>query len=50
MSDENSSQEFVNCCVKNCQKKISREEAIKVGEQYFCKICGVSYIREQLNI
>ncbi|TXT62245.1 MAG: hypothetical protein BAJALOKI3v1_640019 [Promethearchaeota archaeon] len=50
MSSENSTPEFVRCDVKNCQKKIRKDNAIKVGEHYFCKVCGVAYIREQLNI
>ncbi|MFX1405895.1 MAG: hypothetical protein ACFFC9_16440 [Promethearchaeota archaeon] len=43
-------QETVICCVKNCQKEISKEKAIFVDGKYFCEICGVNYYRSKLNI
>jgi len=50
MSDGNSEEELVKCSVRNCQREIKKEDAIKIKDQYFCKICGVSYIRSNLNI
>jgi len=50
MSDGDINEKFVKCCVKNCQKEIKIEEAIRIKDKYFCKICAVSFIREQLNI
>ncbi|MFO7797545.1 MAG: hypothetical protein ACQERB_06195 [Promethearchaeati archaeon] len=50
MSDGGRNEKLVKCCVKNCQKKIKVEEAIIIKDKYFCKICAVSYIRENLNI
>lgn len=41
---------IVKCSVKNCEKKISIDEAIKINDQYFCGICGVAYYRSTLNI
>ncbi|MHA2036514.1 MAG: hypothetical protein ACW98X_08780 [Promethearchaeota archaeon] len=42
--------ELVNCCVINCQKEIPIENAIKIMDKYFCKICGVAYYRSSLNL
>jgi len=43
-------EEKVTCCVKNCQKEINKSEAISIEGKYFCKICGVAYYRNFLNI
>ncbi|MBN1216369.1 MAG: hypothetical protein JXA99_13125 [Candidatus Lokiarchaeota archaeon] len=40
---------YVKCCVKNCQKQIVLEEAMKINDNYFCSICGVAYYRSFLN-
>ncbi|MFW9895259.1 MAG: hypothetical protein ACFFD7_05590 [Candidatus Thorarchaeota archaeon] len=47
---ESENQEFVACCVLNCQEKVPIEKAIKIKDKYFCKICGVAYYRSSLNI
>ena len=41
---------IVICCVKNCQKEIPIEKAIKINDQYFCGICGTAYYRSALNL
>jgi len=46
----NSTEQTVTCCVKNCQKKISIEQAIVIDNHYFCGICGVAYYRSALNL
>ena len=53
MSNENQSknvEEMVECCVKNCGKKILVEKAIVINGQHFCGICGTAYYRSALNI
>ncbi len=40
---------YTKCCVKNCQKKIPLDKAIKINEKYFCSVCGVAYYRSFLN-
>ncbi len=40
----------VICCVRNCQEEIPFEKAIKIGNNYFCRICAVAYYRSNLNI
>lgn len=42
--------EIVECCVMNCKKQISVDEAIKIKGQYFCGICGSAYYRSALNL
>jgi hypothetical protein len=42
--------EMVNCCVKNCQKAIPKDEAIVIDGNYFCEICSVAYYRTLLNL
>ena len=42
--------EIVQCCVKNCQKSVPIEEAIKIKGKYFCGTCGVAYYRSALDI
>ena len=41
---------MVKCCVKNCQKEIPLEKAIKINNEYFCGVCGVAYYRSALHI
>jgi len=40
----------VRCSVKNCQKEIEIDKAIKIKGNYYCGICGVAYMRSALNI
>lgn len=40
----------VQCCVKNCQKEIPIDNAIVIKDEYFCGICGVAYIRSNINL
>ncbi|MHA1985132.1 MAG: hypothetical protein ACW98D_00700 [Promethearchaeota archaeon] len=49
-SGENKEQGMVTCCVMNCQEEISLENAVKIKDQYFCKLCGVAYYRSSLNL
>ncbi|MFX1477453.1 MAG: hypothetical protein ACFFCI_04930 [Promethearchaeota archaeon] len=49
-NNEKREQETVTCCVMNCQKEIPIEKAIKINENYFCRICGVAYYRRNLNL
>ena len=48
--EEDREQKVVKCCVINCHAEISIEKAIKVGDKYFCRICGVAYYRRNLNL
>jgi len=48
--EENGKQRMVTCCVMNCQKEIPVDKAIKIKDQYFCRICGTAYIRSSLNL
>ena len=48
--DRENGVKIVICCVKNCQKEIPIEKAIKINDQYFCGICGTAYYRSALNI
>jgi len=41
---------LVKCCIKNCQREIPIEDAIKIEGKYFCKICGVIYYRSLLKL
>jgi len=41
---------LVKCSVKNCQKEILLDKAIKIDDKYYCGICGVSYYRSALNL
>ena len=41
---------IVQCCVKNCQKEILIEKAIKIDDKYYCGICGVAIFRSALNL
>jgi hypothetical protein len=43
------SKETVLCCIKNCQKKIQKDEALVIDGKYFCKVCGVHYYRNMLE-
>jgi len=47
---ENTEEDTITCCVKNCQKKIPRDQAIVIKDKYFCGICGVAYYRSSLNL
>ena len=40
----------VTCCVINCQREIPLDKAIKIKDNYFCRLCGVAYYRSNLNI
>ncbi len=40
----------VICCVLNCQKEMPIENAIKMGDKFYCGICGSAQIRSALNI
>nr|URC17049.1 MAG: hypothetical protein [Lokiarchaeota virus Fenrir Meg22_1012]URC17278.1 MAG: hypothetical protein [Lokiarchaeota virus Fenrir Meg22_1214] len=44
------SKKIVNCSIKNCQKTIKLEDAIKIGSSYYCKPCAVALYRSMLNI
>ncbi|MFX1377161.1 MAG: hypothetical protein ACFFA0_15250 [Promethearchaeota archaeon] len=48
--EKDGEQKLVKCCVMNCQNEIPIEKAIKVGNKYFCRICGVAYYRTNLNL
>ena len=48
--EEDGEQKVVKCCVMNCQVEIPIEKAIKIGDKYFCRICGVAYYRRNLNL
>ena len=48
--ENNKKVENVKCCVKNCQKTIQKDKAIKINGNYFCEICGVAYYRSLLNL
>ena len=48
--EEDREQKIVKCCVMNCQEEIPIEKAIKIGNKYFCRICGVAYYRSYLNL
>ena len=48
--EEDRDQKIVKCCVMNCQAEIPIEKAIKIGNKYFCGICGVAYYRSNLNL
>ena len=48
--EEAQSKTTVKCCVKNCQKEISKEDAIIIEGKFFCKICGVHYYRNMLKL
>ncbi|MGV9205068.1 MAG: hypothetical protein ACOC44_13740 [Promethearchaeia archaeon] len=49
-SEENSTQKTqIICCVKNCQRKITKEQAITIKGKYFCGVCGAAYYRSNLN-
>jgi len=50
LSQEEKEDRTVNCCVRNCQEEILIEKAIKIGNNYFCPICGVAYYRSNLNL
>ncbi|MFX1396240.1 MAG: hypothetical protein ACFFAS_04260 [Promethearchaeota archaeon] len=39
----------IMCCVKNCQKKISKEKAIIIEGNYFCGACAVTFYRSTLK-
>ncbi|MHA1688663.1 MAG: hypothetical protein ACTSUN_04900 [Promethearchaeota archaeon] len=41
---------IIHCCIKNCQKAIKIKDAIKIGDSYYCKTCGVAFYRSMLNI
>jgi hypothetical protein len=41
---------YVYCSVKNCKKKVLKDEAIIIDGNYFCKLCGVALFRTKLNI
>ena len=47
---ENREQTEVTCCVMNCQAEIPIENAIKIEDKYFCKLCGVAYYKSKLNL
>ncbi|MFW9821869.1 MAG: hypothetical protein ACFFE4_02985 [Candidatus Thorarchaeota archaeon] len=49
-SQESGEKKLVKCCVINCQREIPLEDAIKIKDNYFCKMCGVAYYRSSLNI
>ncbi|MHA2008084.1 MAG: hypothetical protein ACXABO_12740 [Promethearchaeota archaeon] len=49
-TEENNEHRLVTCCVMNCQKEVPIEKAIKIKDNYFCRICGVVYYRSNLNI
>lgn len=49
MSEDDNKIIYVNCCVKNCQKKIPDNQVLKINDNYFCKICGVAYYRSFFN-
>ncbi|MFX0027949.1 MAG: hypothetical protein ACFE8B_01970 [Candidatus Hermodarchaeota archaeon] len=49
-NEEGSEPEKVKCCVMNCQVETPIEKAIKIGDNYFCPICGVAYYRRNLNL
>ncbi|MFX0102313.1 MAG: hypothetical protein ACFFCS_22300 [Candidatus Hodarchaeota archaeon] len=39
----------VKCMVKNCQKILQEDEAVKIGEKTFCKTCAVYYIKSKFS-
>ncbi|MFO8020760.1 MAG: hypothetical protein R6U96_19210 [Promethearchaeia archaeon] len=47
--ESDSEEIIVICCVKNCQKKIKKNEAINIKGKNFCGKCGVAYYRSNLN-
>ena len=49
-NEDEDEQTAVKCCVMNCQTEIPVEKAIKIGDNYFCPICGVAYYRSSLNL
>ncbi|MFX1573823.1 MAG: hypothetical protein ACFFB0_13825 [Promethearchaeota archaeon] len=48
--EEEGTQKIVICCVMNCQEEIPIEKAMLINDKYFCRICGVAYIRSKLNL
>ena len=48
--DDTQSKAMVECCVKNCRKKIPIENALLINGKYFCKVCGVQYYRNLLKL
>jgi len=40
---------LVKCMVKNCQKLLQEDEAVKVGEKIFCKTCAVYYMKSKFS-
>ncbi|MFX0081722.1 MAG: hypothetical protein ACFE94_08210 [Candidatus Hodarchaeota archaeon] len=48
--EEDGEQKVVKCCVMNCQAEIPIDKAIKIGDDYFCRLCGVAYYRRNLNL
>jgi hypothetical protein len=39
----------VKCMVKNCQKILQEDEAVKVGKKTFCKTCAVYYMKSKFS-
>ena len=38
-----------SCMVKNCQKILREDEAVKIGEKIFCKTCAVYYMKSTFS-
>ncbi len=47
---EKEEKRIVKCSVKNCQKEITIDMAIKIKGDYYCGICGVACYRSALNL
>jgi hypothetical protein len=42
--------EGMRCSVKNCQKKLEKDEIVRVGKKIFCKTCAVFYFKTTMGL
>jgi hypothetical protein len=42
--------DILRCAVKNCQKKLEKDEIVRVGTKIFCKSCAVFYFKTTMRL